>query len=200
MNPRLGSLHTYPFEKLNKLLAGAVPPANLPPIPLYIGEPQHEPPALVLEALRQGVNRLGSYPLTAGTLELRSSAARWLERRFSLRAGSVDPASMVLPVNGTREALFALVQTVVDPSDMPVVILPNPFYQIYEGGDALLPECHGRIPLRAGPGFDTAGGAGSNAGAVPVQSRQPDRRGPARELSGAIAGSGRAPQLRGRGR
>jgi N-succinyldiaminopimelate aminotransferase len=137
MNPRLGSLHTYPFEKLNKLLAGAVPPANLPPIPLYIGEPQHEPPALVLEALRQGVNRLGSYPLTAGTLELRSSAARWLERRFSLRAGSVDPASMVLPVNGTREALFALVQTVVDPSDMPVVILPNPFYQIYEGAALL---------------------------------------------------------------
>ena len=137
MNPRLGSLHTYPFEKLNRLLAGAVAPAQLPPIPLYIGEPQHEPPAFVLEALRQGVNRLGAYPLTAGTLELRSSAARWLERRFTLRAGSVDPGSMVLPVNGTREALFSLVQTVVDPGDMPIVITPNPFYQIYEGAALL---------------------------------------------------------------
>ncbi len=136
MNPRLGSLHTYPFEKLGRLLAGAAP-AHLPPIPLYIGEPQHEPPALVLEALRQGVNRLGAYPLTAGTIELRSSAARWLERRFSLRAGSVDPATMVLPVNGTREALFSLVQTVVDPGDMPLVITPNPFYQIYEGAALL---------------------------------------------------------------
>jgi N-succinyldiaminopimelate aminotransferase len=137
MNPHLASLHTYPFEKLGRLLAGAVAPAQLPPIPLYIGEPQHEPPPLVLEALRQGVNRLGSYPLTAGGIELRSSAARWLERRFTLRAGSVDPASMVLPVNGTREALFALVQTVVDPGDMPIVITPNPFYQIYEGAALL---------------------------------------------------------------
>jgi N-succinyldiaminopimelate aminotransferase len=136
MNPRLGSLHTYPFEKLSRLLAGAAP-AQLPPIPLYIGEPQHEPPPLVLEALRQGVNRLGAYPLTAGTIELRSSAARWLERRFTLRAGSVDPATMVLPVNGTREALFSLVQTVVDPGDTPIVITPNPFYQIYEGAALL---------------------------------------------------------------
>ncbi|HEY4340568.1 MAG TPA: succinyldiaminopimelate transaminase [Steroidobacteraceae bacterium] len=137
MNPRLGSLHTYPFEKLSKLLAGTTAPAHLPPVPLSIGEPQHEPPPFVLEALRQGVNRLGAYPATAGTLELRSSAARWLERRFSLRAGSVDPATMVLPVNGTREALFALVQAVVDPGDMPVVITPNPFYQIYEGAALL---------------------------------------------------------------
>src|SRR5665213_3658183 len=137
MNPRLGSLHTYPFEKLSKLLAGAVAPAHLPPVPRWIGEPQHEPPPFVLEALRQGANRLGAYPATAGSLELRSSAACWLERRFTLRAGSVDPATMVLPVNGTREALFALVQAVVDPSDMPVVITPNPCYQIYEGAALL---------------------------------------------------------------
>jgi N-succinyldiaminopimelate aminotransferase len=137
MNPRLASLHTYPFEKLSRLLAGAVAPAQLPPIPLYIGEPQHEPPPFVLEALRHGVNRLGAYPLTAGTIELRNSAARWLERRFTLRPGSVDPASMVLPVNGTREGLFSLVQTVVDPGDMPIVITPNPFYQIYEGAALL---------------------------------------------------------------
>ncbi|HTY95230.1 MAG TPA: succinyldiaminopimelate transaminase, partial [Steroidobacteraceae bacterium] len=133
MNPRLRSLHTYPFEKLAKLLAGAAAPAHLKHIPLSIGEPQHEPPPFVLEALRQGVGRLGAYPATAGTLELRSSASRWLQRRFRLRAGSVDPTSMVLPVNGTREALFALVQAAVDASAEPVVITPNPFYQIYEG-------------------------------------------------------------------
>jgi N-succinyldiaminopimelate aminotransferase len=92
---------------------------------------------LVLEALRQGVNRLGTYPATVGTLELRSSAARWLERRFTLRSGSVDPATMVLPVNGTREALFALVQAAVDTSQAPLVITPNPFYQIYEGAALL---------------------------------------------------------------
>ncbi|HEY6454056.1 MAG TPA: succinyldiaminopimelate transaminase [Steroidobacteraceae bacterium] len=137
MNPRLGSLHTYPFEKLSRLLAATPAPAALPPIALSIGEPRHEPPPFVLEALRQGVDRLGTYPATAGSLELRSSAARWLERRFTLRAGSVDPATMVLPVNGTREALFALVQAVVDPSDVSVVITPNPFYQIYEGAALL---------------------------------------------------------------
>ena len=137
MNPRLGALHTYPFEKLAKLLAGASAPAHLPPIPLSIGEPQHEPPPFVLEALRQGVTRLGAYPATAGSLELRSSAARWLERRFSLRPASVDPVTMVLPVNGTREALFALVQAAVDTSQAPLVITPNPFYQIYEGAALL---------------------------------------------------------------
>jgi len=137
MNPRLRSLHTYPFEKLAKLLAGAAAPAHLKHIPLSIGEPQHEPPPFVLEALRQGVGRLGAYPATAGTLELRSSASRWLQRRFRLRAGSVDPTSMVLPVNGTREALFALVQAAVDASAEPVVITPNPFYQIYEGAALL---------------------------------------------------------------
>jgi len=137
MNPRLRSLHTYPFEKLAKLMAGATAPAHLPAIALSIGEPQHEPPALVLEALRQGVTRLGAYPATAGTPELRRSAARWLERRFSLRAGSVDPATMVLPVNGTREALFALVQAAVDTSQAPLVVTPNPFYQIYEGAALL---------------------------------------------------------------
>ncbi|MEJ0005552.1 MAG: aminotransferase class I/II-fold pyridoxal phosphate-dependent enzyme [Steroidobacteraceae bacterium] len=137
MNPRLGSLNTYPFEKLAKLLAGTSAPPGLPHIALSIGEPQHDPPAFLLEALRQGVSRLGTYPATAGTLELRSSAARWLERRFSLRPGSVDPATMVLPVNGTREALFALVQAAVDTSQAPLVITPNPLYQIYEGAALL---------------------------------------------------------------
>jgi N-succinyldiaminopimelate aminotransferase len=153
MNPRLRTLHTYPFEKLARLLAGAAPAAHLPPIALSIGEPQHEPPQFLLEALRQGVSRLGAYPATAGTLELRSSAARWLTRRFDLRAGSIDPASMVLPVNGTREALFALVQAVVDARSEPVVITPNPFYQIYEGAALLAGATPYYLNATAATGF-----------------------------------------------
>ena len=137
MNPHLDRLHTYPFEKLAALKSGVTPPAHLPHIALSIGEPQHAAPAFILEALCAGVDRLGSYPPTAGSLELRAAAAGWLTRRFALPPGSVDPAAMVLPVNGTREALFALVQAAVDPRGDPVVISPNPFYQIYEGAALL---------------------------------------------------------------
>jgi N-succinyldiaminopimelate aminotransferase len=104
---------------------------------MSIGEPQHPAPAFVLEKLRENLHRLGSYPATAGLPELRASAARWLERRFQLPAGSVKADSMVLPVNGTREALFAFVQAVVDDSTHPIVAMPNPFYQIYEGAALL---------------------------------------------------------------
>jgi N-succinyldiaminopimelate aminotransferase len=104
---------------------------------MSIGEPQHPAPAFVLETLRENLHRLGSYPTTAGLPEFRASAARWLERRFQLPAGSVKPDSMVLPVNGTREALFAFVQAVVNDSTHPVVAMPNPFYQIYEGATVL---------------------------------------------------------------
>lgn len=136
VNPRLDLLHAYPFERLARLKAGATPP-SLPHIAMSIGEPQHSPPAFVLEALRANLNRLGSYPSTAGLPELRASAARWLERRFGLPTHSVNPETMVLPVNGTREALFALVQAVVDPGTHPVIAMPNPFYQIYEGAALL---------------------------------------------------------------
>lgn len=137
MNPRLDLLHTYPFEKLARLKAGVEPPKELPHIAMSIGEPQHEPPAFVLETLRQNLHRLGSYPATIGLVELRSSAARWLERRFQLGADKVNPETMVLPVNGTREALFAFVQSVVGKKTRPVVAMPNPFYQIYEGASLL---------------------------------------------------------------
>lgn len=150
MNPLLERLQTYPFEKLARLKAGVEPPAHLRHIAMSIGEPQHAPPALVLEALRAGVTRLGSYPPTIGSVELRSAAARWLERRFTLPPGLIDPATMVLPVNGTREALFSLVQAAVDPrgkqraaarsraqDGQAIVALPNPFYQIYEGAAIL---------------------------------------------------------------
>ncbi len=163
MNPRLDRLQTYPFEKLARLKAGVEPPRGLEPIALSIGEPQHAPPDFILDALRAGVTRLGSYPPTLGTLELRAAAARWLERRFGLPAQAVDPGSMVLPVNGTREALFSFVQATID-SDTelpgadgprtgaerrpaagqrangdrrPLVAMPNPFYQIYEGAALL---------------------------------------------------------------
>jgi N-succinyldiaminopimelate aminotransferase len=145
MNPRLDRLQTYPFEKLAHLKSGVQPPEHLRHIAMSIGEPQHSPPAFVLQALRDGVTRLGSYPPTIGSPELRTAGARWLERRFGLPAESVDPATMVLPVNGTREALFSFVQTVVDCDSQPhrgtgaspIVAMPNPFYQIYEGAALL---------------------------------------------------------------
>ncbi|HTX25009.1 MAG TPA: succinyldiaminopimelate transaminase [Steroidobacteraceae bacterium] len=137
MNSHLERLQTYPFEKLALLTAGLEPPRHLAPIKLSIGEPQHAPPDLILEALRQGVTQLGRYPATIGTLELRAAAARWLERRFGLPAAAVDPRGMVLPVNGTREALFGFVQAAVEPRSDALVLMPNPFYQIYEGAALL---------------------------------------------------------------
>ena len=104
---------------------------------MYIGEPRHAPPALVIEALQKGANSLGSYPLALGLPELRQNIANWLTRRFRLPAGSVNPETMVLPVNGTREALFAFVQVAVDPYGNAIVASPNPFYQIYEGATFL---------------------------------------------------------------
>src|SRR5579862_7601526 len=137
MNPRLERLHAYPFERLARLKAGVTPPAGLTHIAMSIGEPQHAPPAFVLDSLRANLHRLGSYPATAGLPEFRAAAARWLERRFGLRPGAVLPDTMVLPVNGTREALFSFVQAMVDESTQPVVAMPNPFYQIYEGAALL---------------------------------------------------------------
>ncbi len=137
MNPRLERLHAYPFERLARLKAGIPPPQALAHIAMSIGEPQHAPPPFVLETLRRSLDRLGSYPATAGLPELRAACANWLHRRFALPEHSVNPETAVLPVNGTREALFALVQTVVDASAEPLVLMPNPFYQIYEGAALL---------------------------------------------------------------
>ncbi|MBW4050735.1 MAG: succinyldiaminopimelate transaminase [Proteobacteria bacterium] len=144
MNSLLTRLHAYPFERLARLKSGAAPPAGLTPIDMWIGEPRHEPPASVLAALRENLHRLGTYPATAGLPELRAACAHWLARRYRLPGGSVDPDSMVLPVNGTREALFAFVQAAVDTDAGsgaagagPLVLMPNPFYQIYEGAALL---------------------------------------------------------------
>ncbi len=139
MNPLLARLQPYPFERLRSLLAGARPPATLRHIPLSIGEPKHEAPDFVVAALRDALPEgLGAYPLTAGLPELRTTIAHWLEWRFGLDEGSVRADEMVLPVSGTREGLFAFVQAVIDPSrSRPNVLMPNPFYQIYEGAALL---------------------------------------------------------------
>jgi N-succinyldiaminopimelate aminotransferase len=137
VNGRLELLAAYPFERLAKLKSGITPPASLPHIAMSIGEPKHAPPPFVIDALRRELGKLDSYPVTAGLPETRASFAAWLERRFNVR---VSPENMVLPVNGTREALFSFVQAVVNTDDTaskPVVAMPNPFYQIYEGAALL---------------------------------------------------------------
>ena len=137
MNPDLAKLHRYPFERLAALKQGLEPPLELEHIALSIGEPRHEPPALVKAALTGALDTLGSYPVALGIAPLRETCAGWLERRYKLPAGRVDPERMVQPVNGTREGLFAFAQAVVDRSSAPLVAMPNPFYQIYEGAALL---------------------------------------------------------------
>jgi len=136
MNPRLQSLQPYAFEKLRKLFEGATPNPALKHISLGIGEPRHPTPELIKRALTQSLAKLATYPATAGSETLRRAIADWLVRRYELRAIAWD--TEVLPVNGSREALFAFAQTVIDPAQpAPVVVCPNPFYQIYEGAALL---------------------------------------------------------------
>jgi N-succinyldiaminopimelate aminotransferase len=133
MNPHLEALRPYPFERLALLKAGVAPPAQLKHIGLSIGEPRHTPPRFVLDALREHLEQLDSYPSTPGVPQLREGCVAWIRRRYGLKEGVLDPDTMVLPVNGTREALFSFVQAVLDPASSPVVVMPNPCYQIYEG-------------------------------------------------------------------
>ena len=140
MNANLGLLQAYPFQRLNELKAGITPPAHLTHISLSIGEPRHPAPEFVKQALTESIDKLSHYPSTRGSIELRTSISQWLEQRFHLSKDSLDPESHVLPVCGTREAIFAFTQAVVSPNEgpaKPVVITPNPFYQIYEGSAIL---------------------------------------------------------------
>ena len=138
MNLGLKALQPYPFERLAALRAGLAPDPALSPINMSIGEPQHPTPPLILDAMREALPTLSRYPATKGGDELRQAIAGWLERRFRLGAGAVDPDCMVLPANGTREALFAVAQCMVDARDAGgLVAMPNPFYQIYEGAALL---------------------------------------------------------------
>jgi N-succinyldiaminopimelate aminotransferase len=142
MNPLLGLLQPYPFERLRALFSGVQPDPSYRPISLGIGEPRHATPAFIAQAYADAVTRqpsgLASYPSTAGDPALRESFAAWIDRRYGLQ---VDPLRQVLPVNGSREALFAFAQTVIarapDSAPRPIVVCPNPFYQIYEGAALL---------------------------------------------------------------
>ncbi len=135
MNPDLAQLQPYPFQRLRALFHGVTPATDFTPINLSIGEPKHATPPLIREALIQHLAGLASYPATQGMDDLRLAIAHWLEQRY--RLPHINPQTQVLPVSGSREALFAFAQTIVDRAKQPVVISPNPFYQIYEGAALL---------------------------------------------------------------
>ena len=150
MNHNLSSLHPYPFAKMATLLADSTPAHSYDEIKLGIGEPKHAPPAFVLDVLRENLDKISHYPTTNGLFELRQTIAHWLEKRFFLN--HLNPNTQVLPVMGTREAIFSIVQAVINhetetvsqtatlnqsPTPTPIVVMPNPFYQIYEGAAIL---------------------------------------------------------------
>lgn len=137
MNPDLDKLQPYPFERLAALKTGTKPPAELPHIALSIGEPKHPAPEVALTPLRDRLELINNYPLTRGMPELRQAIADWLMGRFSLPANSINIDDHIIPVNGTREGLFAFAQAVVSRNDDALVMMPNPFYQIYEGAALL---------------------------------------------------------------
>lgn len=134
MNPRMGLLQPYPFERLRELVAGVQPNPAYRPISLGIGEPQHPTPPFIRQALVDALDGLARYPATAGELRLRQAFTGWLQKRYGL---ALDPATQVLPINGSREALFAFAQTVLDSTRDGYVVCPNPFYQLYEGAAVL---------------------------------------------------------------
>ena len=134
MNQGLKALQPYPFEKLAALFAETEPAAGRTPIDLSIGEPKHPTPDLIRSAIAHNLDGAARYPTTRGIPELRLAISDWLTQRFKLQPGSIDAEQQIIPVNGTREALFAFAQCVVDSSKRaPLVLMPNPFYQIYEG-------------------------------------------------------------------
>jgi N-succinyldiaminopimelate aminotransferase len=154
MNNALQQLQPYPFEKLRALLGSVTPNPDKNAIALSIGEPKHTSPAFVAKALADNLDQMAVYPTTAGIPALREAIAKWCERRFSIPEGWLDAGKHVLPVNGTREALFAFTQTVVNRSDDGLVVSPNPFYQIYEGAAFLAGAKPHYLPCLAEHGFN----------------------------------------------
>ena len=136
MNPHLSQLQPYPFARLREAMQGVNPPEGVVPVPLQIGEPKHPAPAVITDALTAALPRLDAYPQTTGLPELRQACAGFLQRRYGL---ALDPDSEILPVLGSREALFSFVQAALggNEQEQPVVVCPNPFYQIYEGAALL---------------------------------------------------------------
>jgi N-succinyldiaminopimelate aminotransferase len=151
VNPRLDLLHQYPFERLRLLHQDLAPAAGLPPINLGIGEPQHATPDAIRDAICSNLDALGKYPPTGGTPELRQAISDWISTRYAVPP--LDPDRMVLPVAGTREALFAIAQVLLDPSDPGAVLMPNPFYQIYEGAALLAGARPVYVPTPAEGGY-----------------------------------------------
>jgi N-succinyldiaminopimelate aminotransferase len=151
LNPDLGLLQPYPFERLRQLFAGITPAADLAPINLSVGEPKHPTPPFILEAYAKALPGVASYPLTAGVPQLREAIAAWAKHRYQLKA--LDPSTQVLPVSGTREALFSFAQTVIDRTRDARVVAPNPFYQIYEGAAVLAGAKPIYLPTTAGDDF-----------------------------------------------
>jgi N-succinyldiaminopimelate aminotransferase len=150
-NPAIERLQPYPFERLRALVAPHRPPAGLAPINLSIGEPKHPTPPLLLEALSRALPTLSNYPATRGSDELRAAIGGWLARRYGLPA--IDPQTQVLPVNGSREALFSFAQATLDAQAGSVVLLPNPGYQIYEGAALLAGARPLYLPQTAAEGW-----------------------------------------------
>jgi len=151
MNPDLQTLQPYPFENLRQLFSDLTPNPDKPAIALSIGEPRHRPPEFVLDELAANLDKLSNYPVTKGIPALRQAIASWLERRFGLQ--SIDAETQVLPVNGTREALFAFAQAVIARGPTAIVLSPNPFYQIYEGAALLAGARPQFINCTAASGF-----------------------------------------------
>jgi N-succinyldiaminopimelate aminotransferase len=138
MNPALDLLKPYPFERLAELKKDINPNGLLKHISLSIGEPKHETPGFVFDTIKDNLDGLTKYPSTKGLPELRQTISRWIEKRFNLGDDKIDPETQVLPVNGTREALFSFAQAVINKKEKdPLVVMPNPFYQIYEGAAIL---------------------------------------------------------------
>ena len=154
MNHALNQLQPYPFEKLRALLSGVTAAADKRAIALSIGEPKHSSPAFVKQALADNLDQMAVYPTTQGIPALREAIAQWCERRFQVPAGWLDPSRHVLPVNGTREALFAFTQTVAQRDVDGLVVSPNPFYQIYEGAALLAGTTPHYLPCLDQNGFN----------------------------------------------
>jgi len=164
MNPRLSQLSPYPFGRLRALLKGVEPNPAMSSLRLSLGEPEHEPPTAALEALKSSCSGVSKYPSTSGTIELRTAIAEWLRSRFHLKSVTVD--HHILPANGTREALFAVVQALVGTEKVAgvrsCVLIPNPFYQIYEGAAILAgvePVFYQIDPATNQPDFDAISSA-----------------------------------------
>ena len=151
MNPKLEKLQPYPFEKLTKLKAEASITTDLPHIALSIGEPKHASPEFVKQAMVDNMDKLANYPTTKGLPELRQAIADWAKQRFALQ--SLDSESQVLPVNGTREAIFSFTQAVIEEKPDALVVSPNPFYQIYEGAAYLAGATPHYLPCLESNGF-----------------------------------------------